>query len=124
MAMVCAISVCGLAQDRGDFTRAPGEYVTNELERPFLVRSVAGQVSCSGIGVGNVLVEIPGPGQSKKIRQATTDRDGRFRLGHVPLGFYRFKASLHGFQGVLGAISVSKSAAASSEILIQIKPSV
>jgi len=54
----------------------------------------------------NVLFEIQGPSTGKKIRRATTDEHGRFKIGHVPAGTYKFKATLDGFQSVMGTMCV------------------
>ncbi len=63
----------------------------------------------------NVLFEIQGPSTGKKIRRATTDEHGRFKIGHVPAGTYKFKATLNGFQSVMGTITISKKATTENE---------
>ena len=117
-----AILAFALSQEVGDFTRSPTETIIDELDRPFVVRSVSGKVSWAGGGgdaLLNVLIEIQGPGKHRKIRGATNDQDGRFRIRHVPQGVYRFKATLNGYQSVMGTIVVSKDAPKSNEVLIE-----
>ena len=69
----------------------------------------------------NVLFEIQGPSTGKKIRRATTDEHGRFKIGHVPAGTYKFKATLDGFQSVMGTITISKNATTENEIRIEMQ---
>ncbi len=56
------------------------------------------------------LFEIQGPGTDKRMRRATTDENGRFKIGHVSVGRYKFKATLNGYQSSAGTIIVSKKA--------------
>jgi len=120
----------GLSQDIvGDFTRSPTEHIIVQLERPLVVRSVRGTVSwkdSGGVagGIPRALFEIQGPGANKQIRRAMTDQDGHFRIRHVPLGTYRFKATFHGFQSVMGEIIVRKGAPRASDIQIGMPPGV
>ncbi len=46
----------------------------------------------------------------KRIRAARTAANGRFEVGRVPEGTYIFKATLDGFQSVVGMLVVSKKA--------------
>lgn len=106
----------------GDFVRSPTEHIINRIEQPFVVRSVQGivnrQTGASTEPLANVLFEIEGPGSERKIRHATTDENGRFKMGHVPVGTYKFKATLNGFQSVMGTITVSKEAPKADKIKI------
>jgi hypothetical protein len=49
-----------------------------------------------------------------------TDKHGHFRISRVAKGTYRFKATLAGFQSVIGTIVVSKSKGVSREIAIHL----
>ena len=106
----------------GDFTKSPTEHIINRIEQPFVVRSVQGIVNRQTGGpaepLANVLFEIQGPGTERKIRHATTDENGRFKMGHVPVGTYKFKATRNGFQSVIGTLTVSKEAPKTDEIKI------
>lgn len=106
----------------GDFTKSPTEHIINRIEQPFAVQSIKGIISRQTGGptepLANVLFEIQGPGTDRKIRRATTDGNGHFKIGHVPAGSYEFKATLDGFQSVMGTITVSKRAPKANEIKI------
>ncbi len=114
------------AQDRtaiGDFTRSPDESIIVQLEQPFVGRSVKGFISRDQGDqrpLQGLLFEIEGPGDDKTIRSATTDEHGRFKIGRVASGTYRFKTTLDGFQSVMGTITVSKNAAKQAEIKIEV----
>ena len=112
-------------QNLGDFPRAQGEHETDVVDQPFVVTSVSGRVCVRvepSIALPDVLIEIQGPGSGRKIRRTRTDENGRFKIRHLPKGEYRFKASLHTWQGVLGRIVVSRAAPQKSEIVIRMNP--
>jgi len=106
--------------DFADFTKSSSEHIINPIEKPFQVYSVAGTIRTerSGDALAEVLFEIEGPGTTRKIRHARTDKHGHFRISRVPRGTYRFKATLEGFQSVMGTIIVSDSKGASGEMAI------
>jgi hypothetical protein len=116
-----------LAQDKsvvGDFTKSPTEHIIVQLDEPFVVRSVEGIISEErgpGEPLSSVLFEIQGPGGSRAIERGTTDKSGRFKVAHVAAGTYKFKATLDGFQSVVGEITVTKKAARSNEIKIRMR---
>ncbi len=119
------LSVVATTQEKatvGDFTKSPTEHIINRIEQPFAVRSVKGIISRQTGGptepLANVLFEIQGPGTDRKIRRATTDDNGHFKIGHVPAGTYKFKVTLNGFQSVMGTITVSREAPKADEIKI------
>jgi len=105
----------------GDFTRSSSEHIINVIDQPFVVRSVVGLIllHIEGEPLTGVLFEIQGLDTDRKIRRCKTDSKGRFKMGHVPQGTYRFKATLNGFQSEMGTITVSKKAAKGSEIKIE-----
>ena len=115
----------GAAQERatvGDFTRSPTEHIINRIDEPLVVRSVTGIISRRQGDLGplpNVLFEIQGPGVDRKIRRAKTDKHGRVKIRHVPLGTYKFKATLDGFQSMMGTVTVSKETDKTAEIKIE-----
>lgn len=119
------LSAVAIAQEKatvGDFTKSPTEHIINRIEQPFVVQSVKGIISRQTAGptepLANALFEIQGPGIDRKIRRATTDDKGHFKIGHVPAGSYKFKATLNGFQSAIGTITVSKEAPKADEIKI------
>ena len=125
LAWAIFFGVLAAAQEKatvGDFTKSPTEHIINHMEQVFVVRSVKGVVMRGTRGsadpLRNVVFEIQGPGKNRKIRRTTTDENGRFRIGRVPVGNYKFKATLNGSQSVMGNISVSKDAPKTSEIKI------
>jgi Carboxypeptidase regulatory-like domain len=106
----------------GDFTRSPTENIINEIDQPFVVRSVTGKMTLEpdrpDEPLADVLFEIEGPGSERKIRHATTDARGRFKIGRVPQGTYKFKATRDGFQSVMGTVTISAKAPQDAAIRI------
>lgn len=122
---VILMGVIAAAQEKatvGDFTKSPTEHIIKQVEQPFLVQSVKGVITRETPGsiepLHNVLFEIQGPDAGQKIRRATTDEDGRFKIGQVPTGTYKFKATLNGFQSIMGTIKVSRTAPKTNEVKI------
>ncbi len=106
----------------GDFTKSPAEHIIIKIDQPFVVRSIKGTViqkESSREPLASVLFEIQGPGANRKIRRATTDSHGRFKIGHTLPGTCKFKATLNGFQSVMGNIVVSEKAAKTAEIKLE-----
>jgi Carboxypeptidase regulatory-like domain len=129
--LVCLLFTLAAAQEGkfgegklAGFTKSPTEHVINQIDEPFMVRSVNGLIAFDN---GNqeplprVLFEIRGPGAEKQIRQATTDRRGKFQVGHAPNGTYQFKATLNGFQSVVGTIVVTNKATKTKTINISMR---
>ncbi|HXN98899.1 MAG TPA: carboxypeptidase-like regulatory domain-containing protein [Candidatus Acidoferrales bacterium] len=127
--LVLAISAAPLVkiQDKnltGDFSKSPTEHIIVRMEEPFVVRSINGLIireQSNKEPLTGVLFEIQGPGDERTMRQATTDEHGRFKMGRVPLGTYKFKATFNGFQSVMGTIVVSKAAAQKDEVKIEMR---
>jgi len=108
----------------GDFTRSPTEHIINQIDDPFVVRSVRGSIVLNGgyeDALADVLFEIQGPGNDKKIRKGKTDKLGLFRIGNVPSGEYRFKTTLNGYRSEMGAITVSRKAPKKNIIRIALR---
>ena len=107
--------------DISEFTKSPTEHIINEVHEPFHVKSVIGTITFAGSteGVAKVLFEIEGPGSQRTIRHGMTDSRGHFKISHVPPGTYKFKATLSGYQSVVGIIVVSKRAVKSAVITVQ-----
>ena len=106
------------------FTRRPEEHIINQLDDPFTVREVKGigfiADGFKSPAVG-MLLELRGPGESGSIVSTTTKSDGKFRLRHVGPGKYLFKATMRGFQSVVGTIIVSPKADTVQVIAIEMK---
>jgi hypothetical protein len=121
MCLVFAVTLEANPQGQvGDFTRSPYEHIINEIEQPFLVRSVEGLIILphGGGPVTGAVFEIQGPGTDRQIRRCKTDEQGHFRIRRVPEGTYRFKATLSGLQSEMGTIMVSKKSPKTNEIKI------
>lgn len=125
VAWIVLATATAMAQEKsviGEFTKSPTEHIINRIEQPFLVGSVRGTIiRKEGFRepLANVLFEIQGPGGGKKIRKATTDERGRFKIAGVLPGTYKFKATLNGFQSVMGTIVVSSEAKRRTEINLE-----
>jgi hypothetical protein len=92
------------------------------IDHPFTVREVRGTVTFKGHPgepLSDVLFEIIGPGQTKVLRHAMSDRKGRFDISHVANDTYRFKATRDGFSSVVGTIAVSRKAEREDQIRIE-----
>ncbi|HEY3972469.1 MAG TPA: hypothetical protein VGM18_05660 [Candidatus Sulfotelmatobacter sp.] len=126
LACILAAATFATAQDVvGDFTKSPNEHIINEIDRPFMVSSVKGYLffDDNKTPAPKVLFEIQGPGNSKKIRKATTDDSGRFSI-RAPEGTYRFKTTLMSFQSEVGTVIVSKKYPKTNVITITTRPGV
>lgn len=125
--LVTAFAVSCPAQDRfvsgklKGFTKSPTEHIIAEIEDPFEVRSVQGTIVFKGKDdpLKGVVFEIRGPGGQERIRATRTDSNGRFKIRRVPEGSYTFKATLEGFQSVVGTLVVSKKADRQKTIKIE-----
>lgn len=103
------IACCGLE----GFSTSAAEHVIVEIKDPFRVRSVEGVITSQGgewpEGVSPIF-EIRRPGRSEKVRQLQTDAHGLFTMPKVPPGEYCFKATVTGWQSVVGTIVVTADA--------------
>jgi hypothetical protein len=108
--------------DFADFTKSPTEHALHVVEQPFTVQSVSGLIEFRNgplEPLANVLFEIQGPGTDKRLRRATTNERGRFKISRALLGTYKFKATLNGYQSSVGTIIVSKGADRATAIRIE-----
>lgn len=125
--LVAAFALSSPAQDRFEsgklkgFTKSPTEHIIAEIDDAFEVRSVQGTIVFKGKDdeLKGVVFEIRGPGGLERIRAARTDSNGRFKIRRVPEGTYTFKATLDGFQSVVGTLVVSKKADRQETIKIE-----
>lgn len=112
--------------DVSDFTKSPTERTIDQIEDPFRVRTVMGTISTTAgeEGRADVLLEIEGPNDERTMRHVLTDKHGHFKITKLPEGNYRFKATLYGFQSVMGTIVVSKHAPGTADIKIEMRQGV
>jgi hypothetical protein len=108
--------------DLNDFTPAE-EHIIDEIKQPFIVRTISGQI-LDEIGEGEwvedwPLFEIRAIGKAKKILSTHADRVGAFVIASVPEGQYCFKATMRGWNSVMGVIIVSKKADPKNRIVLQ-----
>jgi hypothetical protein len=102
------------------FTKSPTEHILDEPDKPFTVREVRGVVlDPSGAEMEGVVVEIRD--ETGRIRGTKTNGKGTFRLPGVPKGTYKFKATMNGFQSVVGDIIISNKANESDPMKIVMK---
>jgi hypothetical protein len=106
-----------------DFTPTPNKFAIEVIDRPFVVRSVEGTVVENDTGpMVGLLFEIEGPGATRFVRRARTDSRGRFRIGHIKQGTYKFSTMLDGFNPLAGTIVVSKRADARNLGTLKVTP--
>jgi hypothetical protein len=102
------------------FTKPPTEHIINEIDQPFVVGVVQGfitEVQDPHEPLPGVLFEIQAPISDKRIRSAKTDAHGRFKISTC-LPEIHIKATLNGFQSVMGTIVVAKHAHKATRIEI------
>ena len=104
-----------LAQDNdlSGFTESPTEHEITVLNEPLQLAGVKGIIRADDgyeSPLSGVLFEVRGPGTERIIRSAITDRKGRFKIKGLKDGQYAFKATLNGFQSVVGIIVLSRKA--------------
>jgi hypothetical protein len=119
-----AMTVLMWCQERPaqEFTTSRTEHIINQVEEPIVVKSVSGfirRAQGDQAALPNVLFEIKGPNAHGKLRRVTTNKNGYFRVRGLPAGRYAFKATLDGFQSVMGTIDVSNSAPKSAVIRLE-----
>lgn len=108
------------------FTRSRTEHIINQVDEPLRVRSVKGviRLEIEDNPLKGALVEIRGPGESKAIMAAMTDKSGRFHFRPVPEGQYVFKITLDGYQSLTGRLVVDHHAKPTIPLELQLKAGV
>jgi hypothetical protein len=133
--LVLMLAAPCLAQDRfsskdfsGEFDgfTKPGGTVINRLDDVFTVRNVLGTISFKpdGSPVNGALVEIRGPGTSKRIMAAKSNVRGEFRMHKIPEGEYVFLVSCGGYQALFGKLIVSRHAPSPKPLRFQLGPGI
>lgn len=107
-----------------EFTKSPTEHVIYELGRPIDVSSIRGFITDSGgHALANVIFEIRKKSLDA-VRRTMTDSHGRFSMRGAAAGTYDFKATLDGFQSVVGVIIVSGKLVHNAKIHIEMRTGV
>lgn len=112
---------CGLE----GFTLANPEHIVNEIKEPFVVSEIKGRI-INEAGGGwprdyPVLFEIRGMKKHVKIYKTHADENGNFVMKNIPEGRYCFKATIGGWQSVMGIIIVNKKADPKSNLVFEMR---
>jgi hypothetical protein len=109
---------CGLE----GFTQAAAEHIINEIKQPCIVKNIRGKIlNATGHGWTKnvrVLFEIRRT-EGGNIIKTYADDKGNFKMKDIPEGQYFFKATVLGWQSVMGVIIVNKSANPNSQIVFK-----
>lgn len=116
------ISKCSIE----DFTESEAEHIINEIKKPFIVREVKGKILNSDDDYGwseniRVLFEIRRQGENSDVNRVFADANGEFRMVNIPEGNYCFKATVSGWQSVMGIIIVTKKANPMNKIVFKMR---
>jgi len=107
------------------FTEAQDEHIVNQIIEPFIVRNIKGKINnVTGEGWFKdhlVLFEIRGIKKDTKVRGVFADEDGVFKMEGVKEGRYCFKATVNGWQSVMGIIIVGEKADPTSSIVFEMR---
>jgi hypothetical protein len=111
--------------DLKDFTKALTEHIIDEIEQPFLIRTVEGKIANAidreWAEDSRVLFEMKDIERANEIRRTYADKYGVFEIRDVPEGRYCFKATVNGWDSVMGVIIVSKKADPQKQILFEMR---
>jgi len=106
------------------FTLAIDEHIINEVEQPFVAREIKGTIrNITGEGWQKdhrVLFEIREMGHSL-VKRTYADENGNFSMKKISDGRYCFKATLMGWQSVIGVIIINKKASPNNKIIIEMR---
>ena len=112
------IEICGLK----GFTESKAEHIINQIREPFVVCEIRGTISNDQAGWQKgslVLFEIRGIGKNLKVKHTHTDEYGNFAMKNIPPGRYCFKATVLGWQSVMGVIFVDKKANPRNQVVFK-----
>jgi hypothetical protein len=108
--------------DFESFTKSASEHIVVDLDKPFRVRSVEGVIASQGGDWPDatfVTFEIRRADGTGETRSAKTDSRGFFNLPGVPTGRYCFKATVDGWQSVMGVLIVTQDADPGSRVAFE-----
>lgn len=109
--------ICGIE----GFTISPIEHIVDEIKRPILVRAVKGKITNEQGGWPkdtSILFEIRELRGGGGTIKTYADGEGFFCIPGVAEGRYCFKATVVGWQSVIGIIQVDRRTKAKKSILI------
>lgn len=104
--------------DFDKFTKSKTEHIINEIKTPFIVKTVIGKIESTGGAWPksiNILVELYNP--KNGITSIHSDDQGFFEAKNVKTGTYCFKATINGWQSVIGIIIISNKADSKQKII-------
>ncbi|MBZ5592360.1 MAG: carboxypeptidase-like regulatory domain-containing protein [Acidobacteriia bacterium] len=97
--------------DLKGFTKSPTEHIINRHEALVKIWVFEGTiVDPTGAPIPGAIVEVRGPGPNETVKGTVSDKRGRFKFGHLKEGAYAFKITFNGFQSVVGALRIARSA--------------
>jgi len=114
------IRECGLE----GFTLAIDEHIIDQIEQPIIVRRIGGKITNDQSGWPKkltILLEIRDARKDVKVHKVYADENGNFIMKNIPEGRYCFKATVMGWQSLMGIIIVDKKADPKSEIVIKMQ---
>jgi len=114
------IKECGLE----GFTPAIDEHIIDDIEQPFIVRKIGGKIINDQGGWPKklpILFEIRDARKDAKVHKVYADDKGNFIMKNIPEGRYCFKATVMGWQSLMGIIIVDKKADPKSEVVIKMR---
>jgi hypothetical protein len=106
------------------FTKSQSENIIVEIKEPFVVRNVKGRIKNTENDYGwskdfGVLIEIRKRNSKSEINHVFADEKGLFEIKEISVGEYCFKATINGWQSVVGIIIVTNEADPKNEIVFQ-----
>jgi hypothetical protein len=115
------ISLCSL----DGFTLSAAEHIIEEIKQPFVIQKIEGSIvnfdNSTWSRDSRVLFEIRGIAKDGQIRRTYADENGYFVFNGITEGRYCFKATVLGWQSVMGIIIVSKKADPKGKIVFKMR---
>jgi len=113
-------AVCGIE----GFTSSSDEHIIDEITKLIIVRAVKGKITNEQGGWPTkwpILFEIRRTEGASETIKVYADNEGKFSIPDVAAGSYCFKATVDGWQSVIGIIKVDKKANPRNSIQIVLK---
>ena len=112
-----------------DFAQTGCEHMFVDIERPFVVRTIKGNIINAQLGVSPedvgwskdwpVIIQVRPISGKGRISSACADEKGFFEIRDMPEGLYCFKAAICGWETVMGVIFVNKTASLKTQIIFK-----